>query len=123
MKRSPINPKRSTPRRKGPAATRIKPGRVEDPAHLARVRSLPCLICGKTPSEAHHPRIGGTDGPGGAQKAPDAMALPLCSRHHNEQHPDSLSIHRNPIDFRAAYGDEVHLLARTLEALKTQEAA
>ena len=49
-------------------------------------------------------------------KASDSEALPLCSRHHNEQHPDSWSIHRNPIEFKQRYGTE----AKILEWVKKQ---
>jgi len=118
MKRSPLKQKRDTPRRKGPKAPRIKAGRVEDPAHLARVRSLPCIVCQAgnqiTPTEAHHIR----DGVGMGQKAGDHEAIPLCSFHHRT----GVSIHLSPITFQWLYGTERELLARTLEALKTMEA-
>ena len=122
MKRSALNPKRSTPRRKGTPTPRIKPGRVEDPAHLARVRSLPCIACQigggaqTTPTEAHHIR----DGQGMGQKAGDHEAIPICSFHHRTGFN---SIHLSPITFQWLYGTERELLARTLEALKTMEAA
>ena len=80
MKRTPLNPKRLTPRRKGPKAPRIKPGRVEDPAYLARVRNLPCVVCGAVPSEAHHPK--GLEFCGKGQKASDHDAFPLCPACH-----------------------------------------
>lgn len=116
-------PKRSTPRRTGKPSPRIKPGRVEDPEHLKRVRALPCIACqmdGRTQTEkteAHHPR----EDEGMGTKADDHEAIALCSRHHNEQHPDSVSIHRNPVQFWSRYGTEGYLLARTIEALNTQE--
>jgi hypothetical protein len=46
--------------------------------YLAWIRTLPCLICGRTGGvEAAH------TGPHGmAQKSPDTSAVPLCVRHH-----------------------------------------
>lgn len=96
---------------------RIKPKRHQDPRHLAQVRTLPCCACGAWPVEAHHIRIG-TMG----RKASDLETIPLCPRHHNEQHPDSFSIHRNPIEFTRVYGTERELLAKTLEQLKREAA-
>ena len=75
-----IKTTRVTPRRKGKPAARIKPGRMEDPAYLARVRALPCAICGAIPSEAHHPK--GLEFCGKGQKAKDHEAFPLCPKCH-----------------------------------------
>jgi len=122
MKRTRINPKRATPRRKGTPAPRIKAGRVEDPAHLARVRSLPCIACElnnlaqTTPTEAHHIR----DGVGMGQKAGDHEAIPLCSFHHRTGFS---SFHLAPATFKWLYGSERRLLDLTLERLKGGEAA
>ncbi len=122
MKRTPLNPKRATPRRKGPKAPRIKPGRVEDPAYLSRVRNLPCVVCvmtnwdQTTPTEVHHIR----DGVGMGQKAGDHEVVALCSWHHRTGWN---AFHANPAMFKWLYGTERHLLALTLEALKTPEAA
>ena len=46
--------------------------------YLAWIRTLPCLICGRTTGiEAAH------TGPHGiGQKSPDRSAIPLCVRHH-----------------------------------------
>lgn len=119
MKRSPINPKRTKPRREGPKAPRIKPGRVEDPAHLARVRSLPCIVCQRngldqtTPTEAHHIRAS----VGMGQKAGDHEAVALCASHHRT---GKVSIHLAPDLFKWMYGTERELLEKTLEALEEQ---
>lgn len=51
-------------------------------------------------------------------KAPDRDALPLCPRHHNEQHPDSVSIHRNPLEFRDRYGTEEEIRDQVLALLE-----
>jgi len=118
---------RTKPRRKGPPTPRIKPGRVEDPEHLARVRSLPCIACqiGGTEqvfaTEAHHIRRDSyRTCYGVAQKAGDHEAIPLCKLHHwNGYFCQSLGW--SLASFEAKYGNERDLLARTLEALKTQE--
>lgn len=65
--------------------------REEDPAYLAYVRTLPCLICGRHgPSDAAHIRSAaphyGKRYTGKAEKPDDKWALPLCRRHHEEQH-------------------------------------
>lgn len=53
--------------------------------HLAFVRQLPCVVCGRVaPSEAAHVRTG-TDG-GTALKPSDRYAVPLCARCHAKQH-------------------------------------
>lgn len=109
MKRSPISPKRLKPRRKGTPAPRIKPGRVEDPAHLARVRSLPCAICGATPSEPHHPK--GLEFCGKGQKASDHDAFPLCVSCHRTGPNAFHAIGKRP--WEALYGPQRDHAART----------
>jgi hypothetical protein len=53
--------------------------------HLAFVRQLPCVACGKAPpSEAAHVRTG-TDG-GVWAKPGDRYAVPLCASCHAKQH-------------------------------------
>lgn len=45
------------------------------------VKSLPCLVCGATPSENAHVYTGGM-----GRKADAAKIVPLCLIHHAEQH-------------------------------------
>src|SRR6516164_2654765 len=53
--------------------------------HLAFVRQLPCVACGKAaPSDAAHVRTG-TDG-GTGIKPGDRYAVPLCAACHAKQH-------------------------------------
>jgi len=53
--------------------------------HLAFVRQLPCVACGKAaPSEPAHVRTG-TDG-GVGVKPGDRYAVPLCAACHAKQH-------------------------------------
>lgn len=113
LRRTALRPKRPTPRRVGPPAPRIKPEREEDPEHLARVRSLPCVVCGAPPpSEAHHPR----EGQGMGQKADDRLAISLCaSCHRTGPH----AFHAGPREFAARFGSHQDLLARVVVALKS----
>ncbi len=65
--------------------------REKDNKHLDYIRSLPCCICGEdTTVEAAHIRTGAPehDKPhtGMAEKPSDRWALPLCGKHHREQH-------------------------------------
>jgi hypothetical protein len=59
----------------------VKKKRLVDLDLLETVRSLPCLACGRTPSEAHHVT---TRGAGGDDLAENLM--PLCTWHHQEWH-------------------------------------
>jgi hypothetical protein len=102
MKRSPMPRKRSTPRRTGKPTPRIKAGRVEDPAHLARVRALPCVICGATPCEPHHPK--GLEFCGKSQKASDHDAFPLCPACHRTGPNAFHAIGKRP--WEALYGPQ-----------------
>ena len=127
LRRTPLRAKRPTPRRVGAPAPRIKPEREDDPQHLARLRAFGCWCCrvdgdGRRPAEPHHPRTGGLDGPGAGQRAPDRDAIPLCpDRHHNVQTRDYLSIHRNPLKFRAKYGTEAEIRDQVLAIMALDE--
>jgi hypothetical protein len=72
-----------------PVAPTIEPGiviakRVRDPAHLKYVASLPCLVCGRTPSHAHHLRFVQPRSLG--SKPSDEWTVPLCPIHHRSLH-------------------------------------
>ena len=67
------------------ARTKAKPNLRSRVAHLAFVRLLPCVACGKAaPSDAAHVRTG-TDG-GTGMKPADRYAVPLCAGCHAKQH-------------------------------------
>ena len=75
---APRIPRSLTPRKSKPNLRR----RVQ---HLAFVRQLPCVACGKAaPSEAAHVRTG-TDG-GVGVKPRDRYTVPLCTVCHAKQH-------------------------------------
>jgi DNA recombination protein Rad52 len=60
------------------------PKRVRDEAHLRYVASLPCLICARTPSQAHHLRFVQPRSMG--SKVSDEWTVPLCGMHHQALH-------------------------------------
>lgn len=113
LRKTPLRPKRPTPRRKGTPAPRIKPGRVEDPEHLTRVRSLPCSVCGASaPSAAHHIRDRQV---GAGQKAGDDEAIPLCHAHHQDS---PVAFHVMGLEaWEAQFGTQRDHLAKTLRRL------
>jgi hypothetical protein len=63
-----------------------RPKRLRDPAHRRFVASLPCLICGRTPSQAHHLRFAQPRAMG--SKVSDEWTVPLCGIHHRALHDD-----------------------------------
>jgi hypothetical protein len=61
-----------------------KPVRERDRDHLRFVASQPCLVCGRTPSDAHHIRF--AEQRAMARKVSDKFAVPVCRLHHRELH-------------------------------------
>lgn len=69
----------------------FKRPRVKNGKHLDFVRQLPCLICqNDIETQACHVRSGelsiGKWPTGGAEKPSDCWVVPLCGKHHDEQH-------------------------------------
>lgn len=62
----------------------FKTPKFRSPKHLRFIRSLPCLICFSSASEAAHIRMF-TDG-GASLKPSDNYTVPLCHRDHLRQH-------------------------------------
>lgn len=58
------------------------PKRRRDPEHLKHVRTQPCLICSRTPCDAHHLKFTQPRG----VKPSDEFTVPLCRVHHDELH-------------------------------------
>jgi hypothetical protein len=87
--------------------------RERDERHLDYIRSLPCAICGddtcteaahiRTESLAHDKR-----GTGRGERPSDKWCLPLCNKHHREQHS------MNELAFWKSYGIDPFMLAITL---------
>ena len=64
--------------------TLAEPRRYRDREHLRWVKTQPCLICGRTPSDAHHLRYMQPRALG--RKVSDEFAVPLCRVHHRAAH-------------------------------------
>jgi ERF superfamily protein len=61
-----------------------KPVRERDREHLRFVASQPCLVCGRTPSDAHHIKFAEARAMG--RKVSDRFTVPVCRLHHRELH-------------------------------------
>jgi hypothetical protein len=61
-----------------------EPRRIRDKAHIKFIAKQPCLICGRTPSDAHHLRFAQRRALG--RKVSDEFTVPLCRVHHREVH-------------------------------------
>jgi hypothetical protein len=61
-----------------------KPSRKRNKAHLVFVASQPCLICQRTPCDAHHLKFAQPKALG--RKVSDEFTVPLCRDHHHELH-------------------------------------
>jgi hypothetical protein len=58
--------------------------RFRDKTHVKFVAKQPCLICGRSPSDAHHLRFAQHRALG--RKVSDEFIIPLCRGHHREVH-------------------------------------
>lgn len=61
-----------------------KPVRERDRHHLKFVASQPCLVCARTPSDAHHIKFAEQRAMG--RKVSDKFTVPVCRLHHRELH-------------------------------------
>ncbi|SHN82501.1 ERF family protein [Bradyrhizobium erythrophlei] len=61
-----------------------KPVRERDRNHLRFVASRPCLVCGRSPSDAHHLKFAEQRAMG--RKVSDKFTVPICRIHHRELH-------------------------------------
>ena len=61
-----------------------EPKRIRSKEHLRFVASQPCLICGRSPSHAHHVRYAQSKGL--SLKVSDEFTVPLCAIHHHHIH-------------------------------------
>jgi len=52
--------------------------------HLKFVSSQPCVVCGRTPSDAHHIKFAEQRAMG--RKVSDRFTIPICRLHHRELH-------------------------------------
>lgn len=78
--------------------------------HLARIKALPCAVCGQAgPSDAHHIRAG----QGMAQRASDWLTVPCCRMCHTGPN----GIHGDRALWKIYRLDELGALAATIERL------
>jgi hypothetical protein len=98
MKRTPLN--RRTPLKKANAKRkRARFARAYGSGdNVARVQSMACIVCNRTPSEAAHVR---SRGAGGTWRD----IVPLCRDHHREQHAIGIQT------FEATYGLDLAAIA------------
>jgi hypothetical protein len=68
--------------RRGPIAA--KTIRIRDKDHRRFVSSQPCLVCGRSPADAHHLRFAQPQALG--RKVSDEFTVPMCREHHTELH-------------------------------------
>lgn len=61
-----------------------EPRRHRNKAHLRFVAAQPCLICERSPSDAHHLRFAQPRALG--RKTSDEFTVPLCRMHHRDNH-------------------------------------
>ena len=61
-----------------------EPRRVRDRDHVKFVAQQTCLVCGRTPCDAHHLRF--TQSRALGRKVGDEFTVPLCRGHHREVH-------------------------------------
>jgi hypothetical protein len=61
-----------------------KPVRERDRDHLRFVTSQGCVVCGRTPSDAHH--ISFAEQRAMGRKVGDKFTVPICRLHHRELH-------------------------------------
>ena len=70
------------------------------------VKTQPCACCGKPADDPHH-LIGHGQG-GMGTKAHDLFVLPLCRKHHDELHADT-------VVFEEKYGSQLELIFRFID--------
>jgi len=58
--------------------------RLRDRDHLKFVSTQPCLVCGRSPSDAHHLKFAQARAMG--RKVSDEFTVPICRAHHRELH-------------------------------------
>ena len=78
------SPKAIRPKIDKSALTFGEPKRIRSKEHLRFVASQPCMICGRSPSYAHHIRYAQSRGLG--LKVSDEFTVPLCATHHHHIH-------------------------------------
>jgi Rad52/22 family double-strand break repair protein len=79
-----VVPKAARPKIDKSVLTLGEPKRIRCKEHLRFVASQPCLICGRSPSHAHHIRYAQSKSL--SLKVSDEFTVPLCAIHHHQIH-------------------------------------
>src|SRR4029078_5751042 len=66
-----------------------EPRRIRDKSHLRAIAKQPCLVCGRTPSHAHHLKF--VQPRALARKPSDEWTVPLCRLHHGPSTKQEMS--------------------------------
>lgn len=106
--------------------TMFKAGKAKpNPAYLAAVRGLPCIICAEfgeqqlSPTTAHHVIHGRFS----QRKTPYDMAIPLCDGHHQGMFDRSkVALHNEPSKWKRLYGEDHEWSAVIRDRLSALEA-
>ena len=77
----PVTSDNASARRRRVAA---KTMRLRDKEHCKFVRTEPCVVCGRAPTEAHHIRFAQPRALG--RKVSDEYTVPVCRLHHRDLH-------------------------------------
>ena len=77
----PVTSDSGSARRRRVAAKTI---RLRDKEHCKFVRTEPCVVCGRAPTEAHHIRFAQPRALG--RKVSDEYTVPVCRLHHRDLH-------------------------------------
>lgn len=92
----------------------------KDPARLAAVATLPCVICHEygerqeSPTQVHHCIHGRYS----TRKAPDCMTIPLCEGHHQGlMDTGKLALHQQPSKWKRLYGQDTDWITWTEERI------
>ena len=83
---------------------------IRSQKYINWVKTLPCVVCGKSPCDPHHPKIKSFCG--GTTKCSDVYVIPVCHEHHVEGHS---------IDWQSF--EAKHNIDQWREVLKTIELA
>ena len=98
-----------------------KPEReARDPARMEKVAGMRCCICEEygltqlSATQVHHC----IHGRHGARRSPDSMTIPLCEGHHQGlMDVTKVALHRQPAEWRRAYGDDTRWISWVEERL------
>ena len=99
-----------------------KPDREpRDTDRMEQVAEMPCCICDEyglyqaSPTQVHHC----IHGRYGSRRSPDSMTIPLCEGHHQGNFDGTkVALHRQPAEWRRAYGDDTRWISWTEERLR-----